>query len=592
MKKYRIPKSSFLYQFSMRFLLLILLPVIAGWMIFMQAMNYFYADNLLTAQQISMEKSLASLETSLNAASNAVTALESNTEIVYYLDYYSNKPEMLYSLEKNIRSFCASLYSMSPYLSSIRIYSDSPILLYAEPFEKLENLPLEDESLDTLFHLKPQQSVWTVSLDDTQQFPTIYRYQKFYAYHYSKTIGYIEIQLSPDIFQDYFELLEDLIGSTDAALTLYYQDQPIYSTKEDAADPISYNDTENGCQIEWLHNTYINCLKIPTLNFVLICSGQLSSLNAANGNIVLFIISGAIILLLILIIIFFSSVTSLSLRILNFSSFIRHSDTDNLMPYHPDAKYANRSDELALLIKTYNEMITENTSLISKVQKMELLSQNARYQALQAQIHPHFIYGTLETIRMTALQNKDKEAASMIFSLSALIRYSISISSESVTLKDEVDIASHYLNIQKIRFDERLDYTFSVEESLLAVRVPAFILQPILENAIIYGVSQTLDACRLLISISASQQDLILKVSNTGAPITPERLSEVNELLDGIRKPENFHGNQNGMALSNIRERLMIFFHGNASICMTREDSYTNTIITIYNCLNAPKEEK
>ena len=74
MKRYQIPKSSFLYKFSMRFLLLILIPVIVGWLIFIEAMNYFYVDNLLTAQQISMEKSLSSLETSLNATSNAITA--------------------------------------------------------------------------------------------------------------------------------------------------------------------------------------------------------------------------------------------------------------------------------------------------------------------------------------------------------------------------------------------------------------------------------------------------------------------------------------------------------------------------------------
>ena len=61
MKRYQIPKSSFLYKFSMRFLLLILIPVIVGWLIFIEAMNYFYVDNLLTAQQISMEKSLSSL---------------------------------------------------------------------------------------------------------------------------------------------------------------------------------------------------------------------------------------------------------------------------------------------------------------------------------------------------------------------------------------------------------------------------------------------------------------------------------------------------------------------------------------------------
>ena len=298
---------------------------------------------------------------------------------------------------------------------------------------------------------------------------------------------------------------------------------------------------------------------------------------------ILTVISIVIVFLLLLILIYFSSVASLSKRILDFSSFIRHSDTDNLASYQPDSKYRADSDELALLINAYNEMITENTSLISKVQKMELLSQNARYQALQGQIHPHFIYGTLEAIRMTALQNKDREVASMIFSLSALIRYSITISPKAVTLKDEVEIASHYLNIQKIRFDERLEYEFSIDEELLSMELPSFILQPLLENAIIYGASNSLETCRLLVSVIRAEGTVTLKVSNSGLPITEERLKEVNDLLSGRLEPENFHGNRNGMALSNIRERLLIFFHGNASICMTCDGIYTSTVITIKN---------
>ena len=228
MKKYQIPKSSFLYKFSMRFLLLILIPIVIGWLIFIEAMNYFYADNLLTAQQISMEKSLSSLETSLYATSNAITALESNSEIVYYLDYYSNKPEMLYSLEKNIRSFCGNLYSMSPYLSGIKIYSDSPILLYSAPFEKMENLPLEKEQLDELLSSKPQESVWRVVMDEKKTFPSIYRYQKFYAYNYAKVIGYIEIKISPQIFSDYFELLDSLVGNPDSSYLLHRRADGIF----------------------------------------------------------------------------------------------------------------------------------------------------------------------------------------------------------------------------------------------------------------------------------------------------------------------------------------------------------------------------
>ena len=91
-----------------------------------------------------------------------------------------------------------------------------------------------------------------------------------------------------------------------------------------------------------------------------------------------------------------------------FSSFIRDTDTDNLTPFHPYSSGKQDRDELDALIDAYNAMIRENTSLISKVHKMELLSQDAKYQALQGQIHPHFIYGTLETIRMMALQKRDK----------------------------------------------------------------------------------------------------------------------------------------------------------------------------------------
>ena len=102
---------------------------------------------------------------------------------------------------------------------------------------------------------------------------------------------------------------------------------------------------------------------------------------------------------------------------------------------------------------------------------------------------------------MTALQNKDREVASMIFSLSALIRYSISISPKAVTLKDEVEIASHYLNIQKIRFDERLEYEFSIDEELLSMELPS--LHP---PASSWKMPSSMDlqfpgTCRLLVSV-------------------------------------------------------------------------------------------
>lgn len=582
MKKITIPKSSFLYRFLIRFIFMIILPILCSWWIYVEVLNFFYADNTLATQQSNMENSLTSLDSSLGAASNAITALGGNTEIVYYLDYYSDKPQMLYSLVKNIHSFCDNLCMTTPYLTSIKIYSDSPMLMYASPFAKLEDIPLDKPSLEALENSPIREMIWQAIPTEGEDFPTLYGYQKLYTANYSKCIGYAEVQLSSDLFSDYLEQITNLSDDPHAVYTLYQENKPIYSTSEKKAEEISPEDMDSGYEMTLLKNQYRNCLQIPKLNLCVIRSGRLSDrLILPSNNIPSILISIIIILLLALFIRFFMYVASLSKRILDFSSFIKHSNPDNLISFHPESKSVNGGDELDSLIAAYNAMIRENTSLISQVQKMELLSQDARYQALQGQIHPHFIYGTLETIRMTALQNKDKEAAAMIFSLSSLIRYSISISSKSVTLRDELEIASHYLKIQKIRFDDRVDYTFNIDEQLLDLELPSFILQPILENAIIYGVSQTLDYCTLTVDAYEEESGIILSVSNTGLPITPQRLKEINSLLSGHTPLESFQGSHNGLALNNIKERLAIFFNGQASICLTSEDNRTATVITI-----------
>lgn len=604
-------RHSFLYHFFIRFIFMIILPVLISWWLYVEVLNYFYSKNTLSTQQINMEHTLSWLDSSLNAASNVFTALGSNTEIVYYLEYYTDKSSMLYSLLKNVRSFCSNLYMMTPYLADMKIYSDDPTLLYASPFARLEDIPLDVEALKLLENTRPQEIIWKMDISEGEDFPTIYGYQKLYIADYVKCIGYVEVQLSSELFSDYFKLLTEVSGNPHAEFYLYQNNALIYSwsvtgntgqmsprvpsLSEDGEpalqsnsmpgqipSPESLNFPESGYKLHLMRNQYTNIIRHPQLDLYIIRSGRISDIFTGSvDNLPSILISMIIFLLLLLFIWFFLQVASLSRRILMFSSFIRNTDTDNLNPYRPDSAAKQDMDELDALIDAYNAMIRENTSLISKVHKMELLSQDARYQALQGQIHPHFIYGTLETIRMTALQNRDREAASMIFSLSTLIRYSISISSKSVTLKDELEIASHYLMIQKIRFDDRMDYVFQIDEELLDLELPSFLLQPVLENAIVYGISNTLDHCDITINVSQKEHDILLSVSNTGLPIAPERLEEINSLLCGNTPIESFHSRNNGLALHNIRERLNIFFHGQASIRLALGDNCTTTIITI-----------
>lgn len=575
-------KNSFFYKLIIYFICMIIIPVFCFWWCYEKILNYHYKENVLATQQINMENSFSLLESSLNNASNALVAFGGNQELVYYLDYRSAKSNMPYGAFMRIKTFCGELYTMTPYLNSLKVYSDSPLAIYARPIVRLAQFQPGEEIQRALIYAKPDEIIWQIVPSDTEEFPAIYGYKKLYTESYLKCIGYMEIQLSSQLLSDYFELLSGLMGDASFNFSLYQGNQRIYSTSPEVIDSVSVERRKSGYEMTFFQNQYKNYLEFPKLDLYIVCYGSMSDVNMSfSKNMPSLFISVILILLLGLFFLFFMSVMSLSKRIMAFSKFIKDSNPSHLLLYQPKRKKQQGADEVDVMIDTYNSLIQDNNTLISKIEKMELFTQAARYQALQQQIHPHFIYGTLETIRMTALMNKDKEAASMIFSLSTLLRYSMSISTKSVALRDEVEIAEHYLTIQKVRFDDRINYTFHVDKKLLEMEMPSFILQPILENAIVYGVSQTQEECTLIVEAYEDETCIVLSVSNTGLPITQQRLLEVNELLSGKVSAEEFKGRRNGMALNNIKERLAIFFNGRASIRLDLREGYTATVITI-----------
>lgn len=583
MKKSQGFVSSFLHRYIIYFVFMIIIPVLCTWWIYEKVLAFYYAENILVTQQTNMENSLSWLDATLDAIENVFIAAECNQEILYYIEYKPNKSDMLYGAFKRVNSFCEELHMMTPYLTSFKVYSDSPLLIYAGPFVKMEKLTLEEEFLSELRNVGVKEIVWRVVDSGTEEFPEIHAYKKLYSDNYLKCIGYMEIQLSSQLLADYFEMVSNLSNDSKSVMTLYHGHLPIYSTSSKESGPDSFEDVGAGCEIMFFENQYKNNLEIPELNLYIIQTGRFSDVNIlhSSNNMLSICFSAIITLLFLLFVMFFMNIVSLSKRIQAFSSFIQFSNPEKLLSFQPEGKEKQRGDELDVLVSTYNMLIKEKNSLISQVQKMELFAQDARYQALQEQIHPHFIYGTLETIRMKALQNQDKEAANMIFSLSSLLRYSMSISSKAVTLKDELEIARHYLTIQKMRFGDRIDYAFHVDEKLLHMEMPSFILQPILENAIVYGVSQTLNQCAVTVDIYEEEERVVLIISNTGLPITEQRLQEVNELLSGEVSVEDFKGKRNGFALNNIKERIGIFFGGRASMRLISQEGWTATEIRI-----------
>jgi two-component system, LytTR family, sensor kinase len=170
----------------------------------------------------------------------------------------------------------------------------------------------------------------------------------------------------------------------------------------------------------------------------------------------------------------------------------------------------------------------------------------ARLQALQSQLHPHFLFNTLHTI--SALMHRDTEAAdAMLARLSDLLRISLDrIGTQQVTVKEEIDFVQKYLDIERTRFGDRLQVRVDVEPDTFDAAVPNLLLQPLVENAIRHGIAQKVGGGRLDIRITREGSDLCLTVRDTGPGLSAAKLSALNT----------------GVGLTNTRSRLEELFPG------------------------------
>jgi two-component system, LytTR family, sensor kinase len=162
----------------------------------------------------------------------------------------------------------------------------------------------------------------------------------------------------------------------------------------------------------------------------------------------------------------------------------------------------------------------------------------AQLSALRQQIEPHFLFNTLNTIAGLVREGKNDGAVDMIAGLSDLLRRTLqSTDRQQVELREEFEIVTKYLEIEKARFAERLQVQIDVPYELMRVRVPSLILQPIVENAVKHGIAKRIQGGRIAISASRANGTLTLRVANDGPGFAPE-------------------WERKGIGLTNVRERL------------------------------------
>jgi len=216
-------------------------------------------------------------------------------------------------------------------------------------------------------------------------------------------------------------------------------------------------------------------------------------------------------------------------------------------------------DEIGSLVRSYNEMIGKINDLINTVYKAGMKEKEAQLNALQAQINPHFLYNTLNSIGCMAEVKGVHEISVVCKAVSDLFRYSIKSGSDLVTLREELDSVGQYMTIQSFRYDNRIEAILNRDESLMAVKVMKLSLQPIVENAVYHGLEPRRGKGIVIINMELDKDCLLLSVFDNGIGISEEKLQSLRRSLVHGRTADP-QAKAGGIGLLNVHERLRLYY--------------------------------
>lgn len=224
---------------------------------------------------------------------------------------------------------------------------------------------------------------------------------------------------------------------------------------------------------------------------------------------------------------------------------------DSVLPQNK-YDYTLRKDEIGTLHNQFDTMAKKIQTLINENYKNELLRKDMMLKNLQNQINPHFLYNTLESINWRAKASGEKEISQMVEALGSLLRTSLSPHPDTSTLKNELQIVRNYITIQKIRFEDRLHYSENIDSAILDCEIPLLIVQPLVENAIRYGLEVNIDACTIMVNVFSANGKITIQVINDGSQFEEDTLEK---LISHQMIPHGF-----GIGILNIQKRIHMIY--------------------------------
>lgn len=474
------------------------------------------------------------------------TLLSPNQEISY--EWFQD--------QKQITEFLSSLIDYKPYISRIAVVGlNGKVFFAGDPW--LDRTFLETPAMDYILQNGSKHAY--VKPADGRNVLTVGRNIRYEG----KTIGVVMVDLTYDSINQAYAVKptadsllyvineqNEFIYPTDAALSPNEPSQEtiigIKQKMNGTGDPVKR--TIDG-------RSYIEVRRVSaytgwtTLALIPMDSLYRESTRIRN---LMIEVSVAVFFIILIGALQISSRTTINIRRLK--SMMMQVREGNLSLPHTEIR---TKDEIGELYLVFIGMVEELKRLMKDIRISERQKREAEMTALQAQIRPHFLYNSLNTIKYLAKLNGVSNIEEISGSLIELMRGVLGNANEFLTVREELDYVTNYVSIEKYKYMEPIwVYTQVEDEALLECRVLKLMLQPLVENAIIHGVGQSVQGGNVRIRVYAESNDLLLEVTNDGKGITQAQMETLLGDTNGNEPPSRF----SGMGIRNVHERIVRMF--------------------------------
>lgn len=213
----------------------------------------------------------------------------------------------------------------------------------------------------------------------------------------------------------------------------------------------------------------------------------------------------------------------------------------------------DRDDEIGQLQRSFNSMVKRLHTSIANIKKYEKQKRVAELSFLQAQINPHFLYNTLSGIRFLVSMNKTEIAEEMLYRFTKLLRSILPRASEMITLEEELENIKNYVELQKMRYPNCFEVDYEFDESIKEYKIPSFILQPIVENAILYSMEKENNKGYIYIKGYKAKDSIQISIEDNGIGMSKDKLDHVL----------NKEASVNSVGVINVHERIQLNYGHN-----------------------------